>query len=281
LSGDVDIRDDDEDIESGAVGSAPDDPIIAAGLDAPTQAIDIYLEEASTYRPISTGDIFQGVDVPGSTPDEAVHDLTMLVAHPSAMRKGAVLEARARAAPVTPVDGLSKRNWKPGFYNVFPLPSLSTVASGNGFAVENRGWGAQLELAAPVQTADLDVTKRVACLSPEGVHLLLQRLVHADTRFPVRTSLLADVFAPKLNEIEMLETWNEELVAPRVENGAELAPALSAAAQEFDDALGSITGTGGRPVRDMIGDDTHAGEAERLIARERLRRRTELEKSFS
>jgi hypothetical protein len=229
---------------------------------------EIYLEEASPYRPIATGDVFQGVIVPGCTEDEASHNLTMVVAHPSAMRKGATLEPRARAAVVAPVDGLSKKKWTLGYYDVFPLPRLSAVASQNGFAIADRGWAALLQIAAPIPTDALGVHRRVACLSPAGIHLLLQRVVHADTRFPVKEKLIEQVFAPKLEEIEMLQTWIEEFVRAEEEE-ADLVEALAAATQEFE----AVMTEGDTPLRPLLESDEHVGEAQRLLAREMRRRR--------
>jgi hypothetical protein len=266
------------DIESAAGRSVPEDELLAERLGVPSTPVALYLEEASHYRPISTGDIFKDAAVPGSTTEEAAHDLTMVIAHPSAMRKGANLEARARAAPVAPVDGLSRKKWSRGHFNVFPLPLLSTVAKQNGFEIDDRGWGALLELAAPVETAQFDVNRRVACLAPEGVHLLLQRLVHADTRFPVREDTLAHTFAPKLEELEMLQTWNEDLVAPRVGDGADLIDELRSAATAFDEVLGDDEryGAGGMSLRAMLESETHAGEAHRRLAAEIRRRKGEV-----
>jgi hypothetical protein len=263
----------DPDIESGAAHSAPEDAVLAERLGVPSEPIAIYLEETSPYRPIVTGDVFQGVAVPGATGDEQAFGLTMVIAHPSAMRKGAELEPRARAAPIVPVNGLSRKKWAPGHFNVFPLPLFSTVASKNGFEIDDRAWGVLLELAAPVETAQLDLMHRVACLSPEGIHQLLQRLVHADTRFPVKEDTLALVFAPKLDEIELLENWNEELVAPLVEKGADLDVKLREAAQHFDDLLNSADTEGGVSLRAMLEDARLAGRARKLVATEIRHRR--------
>lgn len=254
---------------------APEDPILAERLGAPAEPIALYLEEASPYRPIATGDIFQGVTVPGSTEREASYDLTMLIAHPSAMRKGAELERRARAAPVTPVRGLSPRRWARGHFDVFPLPLLAEVARGNGFNVLDEPWGALLQVAGPIATEQLDVERRVACLAPEGIHLLLQRVVHADTRFPVREDLLASVFAPKLEELEMLQTWNEEIVAPLVDDGADRRAELRNAAVEFDGILSSLEHRGDKSIRELLESDTRAGEAHRLFAEQIRRRRSD------
>jgi hypothetical protein len=244
---------------------------LAERLGAPSGPLDIYHEEASWYRPVATGDIFRGVVVPGATDEDAAFDLTMIIAHPSAMRKGAELEPRARAASIAPVQGLSKKKWPRGSFNVFPLPLLSAVAAANGFDINDEQWGALLELAAPIETSQLDVTRRIACLSPKGIHLLLQRIVHSDTRFPVKEMTLAKVFSPKLEELEMLQTWNEDLVEPNVSSGADLVEALLAAARAFE----VVMNTGEPSLREMLESGTRAGEAQRLLAAEIRRRRDE------
>jgi hypothetical protein len=263
-----------QDVERAAGRTAPEDPILAERLGAPAEARELYLEEASPYRPVATGDIFQGVPVPGSDPEEAAYGLSMVLAHPSAMRKGALLEPRVRAAPLAPVDGLSRKKWARGHFNVFPLPVLAPVARENGFELDDRGWGVLLELAAPVSSAELDVRNRVACLSPIGIQLLLQRLVHADTRYPVREELLAEVFAPKLEEFEMLENWNEELVAPSVDaSSSNLQGRLIRGAVEFEEALQTLKAGDGTTVRSMLDSGTRASEARRILAAEIRRRR--------
>jgi hypothetical protein len=197
----------------------------------------------------------------------------MVVAHPSAMRHGAQLESRARAAPVIPITGLSTTKWAAGHYNVFPLPLLHAIAAENGFTVDERAWGAHLELAAPADTTRFDVTQRVACLSPEGVHLLLQRLVHADTRVPIRLDTLAAVFAPKLEELELLETWQEELAAPILARGGKVAATLAIAAADFEAYIAAAQSQGNESLRILLDDPRRASEARRLVAAE-IRRRS-------
>jgi hypothetical protein len=259
----------DSDVESSGDYAARQDPILAERLDAPSEPTVIYLEDASLLRPIATGDIFRGIVVPGSTSSESAHDLTMVVAHPSAMRKGAILEPQARAAPIMPVSGLRRSKWSGGHYDVFPLPLLAKVAARNGDGgVGNRAWGARVDLAAPAQTADLSVRRRVACLSPEGVLLLLQRLVHADTRFPVKIEHLRRTFLPKLDELDLLETWCDDLVDP----DGDLEAQLASLALAFDQYLQVVDEATGMSIRDMLSSDTQAPIARRLIHAERRRR---------
>jgi hypothetical protein len=262
------------DVETSAGYTAPKDAILAERLGVPSSPDAIYLEEASVYRPIATGDIFLGVELPGLIPEETGFGLSMLLSHPSAMRRGAQLEARARAAPITPVNGLSRTKWPPGHYDVFPLPLLASVAEANGFQIGDRGWGVLIELSVPIWTRELDFRRRIACLSPDGIHLLLQRVVHADTRFPVREDLLAAVFEPKLEELEMLQTWNEELVAPLVDEIPDLQAALNAAAMDFERTVSSSTHRTKTSIRGLLESGVNAGEAHRLLVEAIRSRRT-------
>ena len=272
----ADPRDADGDIETGGY-DAPYDDVIAEGLGAPNDPLEIYLEEASWYRPISTGDIFRDVAVPGNAPHaEAPIVLSMVVAHPSAMRKGAVIEDWVRAAPVAPIKGLRKTTWSAGFYDVFPLPLLSAVAGDNGFQIPNRAWGTMLELTAPTESNELDVRQRVACLSPDGVHLLLQRVVHSHTRVAIHLPLLEKTFAAKLDELDLQEEWNEKLVEPHVaDDGADLRERLLDGAHEFDDALAVTPADAAQSIGAMLTDASQAASARRHVRAEIRRRLAE------
>jgi hypothetical protein len=251
----------DDDVEQGATIDAPFDPVIAERLDVPESPEALYEDEASVYRPISTGDLFHGAQIEGWAGIDAPHDLVMIVAHPSAMRDGAMLKPRLRAAPVVPVNGVSSRKWTRGFYDIFPLPKLCETAELGGLVLEKHGWAALLDLSGPTSTDVLNIQRRFACLSPAGIHLLLQRLVHADTRVPVNLKTLAATFAPKLVELDMLYTWNEELVPARLETGGSLEDALLVAAQEFEDVANAPVGDSS--IRMMLAEISKPGEAGR------------------
>src|SRR5690349_601886 len=75
-------------------------------------ARELYLEEASFYRPISTGDVFLGASVAGASNEEEASGLAMVLSHPSAMRKGPVLADRLRAGPVLAVRGIHPTKYK-------------------------------------------------------------------------------------------------------------------------------------------------------------------------
>lgn len=262
---------DDRDVDPHAIREASVDLELADRLDVPASALSIYLEEASVYRPILTGDVFRGVEVPGSTEQESGYDLTMIVGHPSAMREGPKLADRVQASPVFPIAGVRRTAWTPDRFDIFPLPCLRDVAKTNGFDIDHRAWAGDLRLAAPISSGLLDVRSRVACLSAEGVVLLLQRLVHCDTRAAIRLDTLEAVFLPKLNEAELLESWTEEILTAHPPD--DLPAGLAQCAQEFDAFLDMTDEHNEMSLRTMLGGPRHQPAAERLIWAE-IERRT-------
>jgi hypothetical protein len=74
---------------------------------------------------------------------------------------------------------------------------------------------------------------------------------------------------PSFEEIEMLQTWIEEFVPAEEQAGTDLVEALVAATQEFE----TVMSEGDTPLRPLLESDEHAGEAQRLLAREMRRRR--------
>lgn len=218
------------------------------------------------YRPISTGDIFLDAPVPGTGDRDRSHNLTMILSHPSAMRRGAMLEDIVRGAPIGVRDGLSKTKWpRKNRLDVFPLPLLATIANGNGFELAADGWAALLELAAPVQTTTLDVRRRVACLSPAGVGLLVQTIVAVDTRCTVNLVLIERALSQKLEEIEWLQDWNEALVEPAVQDEGDLLTELASAAQEFERVMEATGGDRTTSLRHSLYAREGVREARRAL----------------
>lgn len=250
--------------EEGGAREEPDQLALAdpelERLGTVTDARDLYLEEASIYRPISTGDIFFDAPVAGSTAEERASGLTMVLSHPSAMRKGPELETRVRGGPVVEVEGLSTVKYTPKHFDVFALPCFGEVARENGHEVVDGRWAARLIPGGSVESACLNVRQRVACLSPKGVTVLLQKLVHADTRAAVREDTIEGTIASKLEEIEQLQTWNETLAAPKVEEGGDLAEELLAVARDFDQTV--------KPLAALLNDPLRRGEVWRRLSAE-------------
>jgi hypothetical protein len=149
------------------------------------------------------------------------------------MRSGPILEEYVRAAPVVIDERLSARKANVKIADLFPLPRLKDFFRGDE-SLEAGPWGVRVDLAAPIQSSALKLRCRRACLSGYGISLLFQCIAFSDTRVLIREDTIESKLAPKLIEIEWLENWNEDLVKPRLANGADLETELAAEAVEFD-----------------------------------------------
>lgn len=204
-------------------------------LDRPASIDHLYLDRgdpADPWRPIMSGDVFSGVEIPGV--DE--HELVLLISHPCSMRRGPDLIPRLQALPVVTHAGISLEQWETGFFRVFPLPDL--VADDG-----NRHYAARLTEFGMVASDALDLDCRVACLSESGVVLLLQRFFHCMARVHLLATTLSEHAAPALEEASLLEEWNETVCCPRVDAGADRGAVLREEAAEFDTVL-SAAGPG-------------------------------------
>jgi hypothetical protein len=183
-------------------------------LEAPVSWDDLYLyrgDEVSYHRPLITGDVVEGVSIPGiSSESETVIVLT----HPCAMRAGnGQLVERIMVAPVRPHQALKATQWT-GFARIMPLPEL--VAAGH-FAAYFLDQG-------PVPGAALDKANRIACLSDTGISLLHQRLINHMARLTVPQGQLFETSAAVLSEVELCEEWMTSAVDAGVDpNEAEAA----------------------------------------------------------
>ena len=66
--------------------------------------------EVPTLRPLFTGDVIDGVAIPGVQETGTA----MIVAHPCSMRSGSVITARVLAAAVQPHDNVPAHKWVDG-----------------------------------------------------------------------------------------------------------------------------------------------------------------------
>lgn len=160
-------------------------------------------DEVAPERPVFTGDVF--VDVPYLTPDGAERTRSVLVLqHPCSLREDGlhlnnnVLVAEVRKHP--PID-----DWQ-RYTKLMPLPDLyPTLETGK------RHQAAMFDKLAVVRSSELDVpNRRVACLSQEGVDLLLQRWIFASSRAVVELNRIDEVVAGPFSEAEIIEDWCTE-----------------------------------------------------------------------
>jgi hypothetical protein len=78
----------------------------------------------------------------------------------------------------------------------------------------------------------------------------------------VNLATLASTFEPKLLELDLLYTWNEELVPTRVDAGGNLVEELLTAAHEFEELM--TTAVGDSSLRKMLAPITKPGETSRV-----------------
>jgi hypothetical protein len=155
--------------------------------------------EVPAQRPLFTGDVIDGVAIPG-VQDEGT---AMIIAHPCSMRSGEILADRVLVAAVVTHDTVPAHKWTDGYYDRMPLPDLR--GDGAGFEVARLG---DIGLAA---SPSLTAGNRIAILSPFGVNMLQQRNVYNLTRVEVPTADFWDAFANTYEEADLLQEWIEEL----------------------------------------------------------------------
>lgn len=182
-------------------------------LEIPGSPSDLYLAsspaEVEQARPFMTGDVFRGIAIPGTTSDTTSEGegLGIVLTHPCSMRADGVrLAPRLHMASVVVSEEIPLRKWQDGHFKVMPLPELA-----------GEHHTARFEDMGLVESVSLLPERRIACLSPYGIHLLQQRFIWYLTRFLAPTHRLAEATAAVFEEAELEEEW----VGRAVERGAE------------------------------------------------------------
>lgn len=160
-------------------------------------------------------------------------------------------------APVGEHAGLALADWRSGHLRLMPLPGLDPLRADQAYA-------ANLEEPATINSSSLAITSRVASLTDNGIVLLQQRHIHNHCRAEIPLSLLYDVSAPVLEELELQETWNLKLVKPVVDDRGELETLLEAEAELFDALMSSTPGENGS-LRDMLKKPASRAEVRRTV----------------
>lgn len=95
-------------------------------------------DEVSATRPIFTGDVFTGVQLPGSTGKTKARSVIVLQ-HPCSMRTNGVdLAWQVLVAEVANRKELDERGWVAGNFNLMPLPDIRPdVASQSQYQAAN------------------------------------------------------------------------------------------------------------------------------------------------
>jgi hypothetical protein len=193
--------------------------------------IELYTardEEVPPHRPILTGDVFEGVAVvrprpPGEEPT-ARNKQVIVLQHPCTMRgadgrlRDSLLVATLRDFPVLP-----RSDWNTN-EKCMPLPDLRP-SRGNSA----RNQAAFFESLALVHPGALAPDKRIACLSEQGVCLLLQRWMYHSSRLVVPTWKVDEANSHVFAEADLGEGWAEIAVGAGLD--------LQSAEAEFNDWL--------------------------------------------
>jgi hypothetical protein len=203
---------------------------VALSLDRPASAESLYLERGDPvepWRPVLTGDVFRGVAIPG-VPQ---HAFTIIVAHPCTMRgAGGQLKPRLAALPVDPHQAIPLDEWVDKHYRVCPLPALVVNDPSKHYA-------ARLDEPGTIDSAQLQLSERIACLDEHGILLLQQRFIANLARIKVNLTTLDEASRYVFEEVELLEEWHLELSKRRVDGHEALEQAIRVEMTEFDQFL--------------------------------------------
>lgn len=155
--------------------------------------------EVLAERPVFTGDVFDGIQLEGPSGDLRTRSVLVLQ-HPCSMRvDGVQLAHRLLVAEVRNRRPLDEGEWL-GNFSVMPLPELRPDVSS-----ARRDQAADFDRLHTVKATEL--TNRVACLSPVGINLLLQRWVHFSSRVVVPTWQLHETSEGEYEEADLIEDW--------------------------------------------------------------------------
>ena len=160
-------------------------------------------EAIPRWRPVFTGDVFDAVPVTTSSGTTAGRTV-MVLQHPCAMRTDGVnLATRLLVSEVRHHRVLTPEEWR-GFTKLMSLPDLNSSETSR-----RRHQAVMFDKLEVVDSAALDVGRRLACLTHVGVNLLLQRRVHYDTRVVVPTHDIQAVTGGVYEEADIIEDWCE------------------------------------------------------------------------
>ena len=253
---------------------------MAEPLELPRSIAELYLarvHEVSSMRPIMTGDVFSDIEIPGvEQVDGDERKLAMVVTHPCSMRKGVKMKVKQQMIRVVRSKPVELPAWRSQYFDRLPLPALLQPLDTDEPADEDNGtndYAALFEFRGRVSTAELLLSRRIACLSEEGVAFLHQRISHVDTRYPARISDLMSACSGVFAEAELAQEWNERLIRVDVDDHVALAAALDHEALEFESIIGAqrsyVQGkkTVKSAMREDLADDRKKAHARRELLR--------------
>lgn len=162
-------------------------------------------DEVSQTRPIFTGDVFTGVQLPGSTGSVKPRSVIVLQ-HPCSMRTNGVdLSWQVLVSEVANRKEINEAGWIGGNYNLMPLPNIRPNVTN-----QSKHQAANFDNLYAVAPEVLTLPERLASLSAFGVNLLLQRWVHYSSRVVVPTRNFHEQTVAFYEEADLIEEWCEE-----------------------------------------------------------------------
>jgi len=170
-------------------------------MERPQDPADLYYacgDDIVAARPVFTGDVFEGVAI--TDPDGTTREITVMVLdHPCSLRvNGVQLAPRLTVAEVRPVQGAQ---WNGSFNRMF-LPAPFPQADGKA-----KPCAAFFDACYHVSPDQLTAGTRIACLSPFGINLLLQRRVKHFSRVLVLTFQFQEANEGVYEEADLIEEW--------------------------------------------------------------------------
>jgi hypothetical protein len=166
--------------------------VTAKMLETPGRFDDLYElrgEEVTGFRPFFTGDVIETTN--GAT--------MMLVQHPCALRRGAVMLPRLPVVKIHPAGARPRSDWNSESPKQMPLPQL--IDDGFHFA--------DFTDIHVVTNSDITDSTRLAILSSYGVNLLMQRWVYHNTRVVISTHTFDEQMAGPFTEADLADEWCE------------------------------------------------------------------------
>jgi hypothetical protein len=229
---------------------------MTAPLEAPRSADDLYLARAAerfgvpVTRPIMTGDVFGNVQIPGvGDHDGDDQRLAIVVSHPCSMRQGAKVNDHVHMLRVLKHAPIPLEAWPKKYYRLMPLPDLTVIVDPEDVSADDPeaelavrtsegAHAAIFDLRGRVETSQLALESRIACLTEQGVAYLHQRMTHYDTRHAPEVEKLITTCTGIFAEIELWEQWNERLIpSSALSDPSELERELVRVGEQFDAIL--------------------------------------------
>ena len=178
---------------------------------------DLYLsvgDSCEIDRPLFQGDVFTGVPLPslpgappgaGRVPIDFTEWTVMLIPHPCQCYNGDKLRSHLTVAPVQEVpnyDTLGPERDRA--FDKFALPDLPVTQEGDGQSIS---YLANFGRLLTVPREYLIPSRRIACLSHQGLGLLAKRLIRFQLRMPSRLSDTMAYTTNQWNEAFLMQAW--------------------------------------------------------------------------